>query len=247
MGKLENKVAVITGGDSGIGAEVAREFAAEGADVAIIYNCADQDAEKVVHEVEAKGRRAMRQKGDIGNPDEARHLIQQIVDQFHQIDILVNDAGLDQIVPFEKLTPQEIERTFKTNVFGIFYVTQATLPHMPDGSRIINTASIDALKGSAGMVHYAASKGAVATLTISLAKAFESKQIRVNAVAPGPVDTPMTRSFGPQFLQGVPREYPFGVASTSQIAPTFVFLASADADMYTGQILAPTCGKVLAL
>lgn len=247
MGKLQDKIAVITGGDSGIGAEVACEFAAEGADVAIVYNYDDRSAEQVVREVEARGRRGLRVKGDVGEPSAAKAMIQQVVDQFGRIDILVNNAGLDQIVPFEQITPEQLERMFKTNVYGIFYISQAALPHMPDGSRIINTASIDTLKGSGGMAHYAASKGAVGALTLSMAEALEKKKIRVNAVAPGPVDTPMTRSFGPQFLQAMEKTYPLGVAQPRHIAPTYVLLASEGGDYYSGQILAPTCGRIVGI
>ncbi len=247
MSKLQDKIAVITGGDSGIGAEVAREFAAEGADVAIIYNYDDAGAEEVIRQIEATGRRAMRLKGDVGDPEQARDMIQRVASRFGRIDILVNNAGLAQIVPFEQITPEQIERTFKTNVYGIFYISQAALPHMPDGSRIINTASIDSLKGSAGMAHYAASKGAVAALTLSLAEALQSRRIRVNAVAPGPVDTPMTRSFGPQFLEHMQKAYPLGVAQPKHIAPTYVLLASEGGDFYSGQILAPTCGKIVGI
>jgi NAD(P)-dependent dehydrogenase (short-subunit alcohol dehydrogenase family) len=247
MGKLSGKVAVITGGDSGIGAEVARQFAAEGADVAIIYNYDDQSGEMVVRQIEGEGRKGMRIKVDIGEPAEAKDAIRRIVERFGRIDVLVNDAGLDQLVPFEQITPEQIERTFKTNIFGMFYITQAALPHMPDGSRIINTASIAALRGSAGMAHYAASKGAVAAFTLSLADALAQRKIRVNAVAPGPVDTPMTRSFGPQFFQNAEKVYPLGIAKPTDIAPTYVMLASEGGNYYSGQILSPNGGRIMGI
>jgi NAD(P)-dependent dehydrogenase (short-subunit alcohol dehydrogenase family) len=247
MAKLADKRALITGGDSGIGAEVACLYAAEGADVAIIYNYDDQGAEQVVREIEARGRRGLRVKGDVGEKQIAQAMVDQVVDSFGQIDILVNNAGLDEIVPFEQITPQQLERMFKTNVYGAFYITQAALPNMPDGSRIIMTASVDSLKGSGGMAHYAASKGALAILTLSLAEALEKRRIRVNAVAPGPVDTPMTRSFGPEFLKHMQQKYPLGVAKPVHIAPTYLLLASEGGDFYSGQILAPTCGYITGL
>jgi NAD(P)-dependent dehydrogenase (short-subunit alcohol dehydrogenase family) len=247
MGKLSGKVAVITGGDSGIGAEVARQFAREGADVAIIYNYDDKSGEMVVRQVEGEGRKGMRVKADVGEPNEAKEAIQRIVERFGRIDVLVNDAGLDQIVPFEQITPEQLERVFKTNVFGMFYITQAALPHMPDGSRIINTASITALRGSGGMAHYAASKGAITALTLSLAQALADRKIRVNAVAPGPVDTPMTQSFGQQFFQNAEKVYPLGIAKPTDIAPTYVMLATEGGNYYSGQVLTPNGGRIVGI
>ena len=246
--RLTGRVALVTGGDSGIGRAVAIGFAKEGADVAISWLDEREDAAETVAAIEAEGARALSVPGDIGNPDFCRELTRQVVAEFGRIDILVNNAAEQHLQPdFEQITDEQIERTFRTNIFSQFYLTRDCLPHMSPGGSIINTTSVTAYKGSAAQVDYASTKGAIVSFTRSLAMALVQRGIRVNAVAPGPVWTPLIpASYDAEKTshhgEAVPMERP---GQPDEIAPCYVFLASADASYMTGQVLHPNGGSVV--
>ncbi|HZD59693.1 MAG TPA: SDR family oxidoreductase [Anaerolineae bacterium] len=248
MGKLEGKKAIITGGDSGIGRAVAVAFAREGADVAINYITGDeQDAQETKRMVEEKGRRAILIQADIGYEEQVKEILNIVMDEFGRIDILVNNAGVEHIAPIEEVDYALWQRIMKTNIDGMFLMTKYALPHMPDGGRIINTGSIEGLEGNPTSIPYSASKGAVHTFTKSIARYLVDRRILVNAVAPGPVETPLAKREHPELIKaGGGEKYPLGVAKPEQIAETYVFLASDDASYYSGEVLAPTGGHVTA-
>lgn len=190
--KLDGKAAIVTGGDSGIGRAVAIGFAKEGAEVAIIYLNEHEDAQETKRHIEQEGRRALLIAGDAGNSQFCREAVAQVVDQFGRIDILVNNAGEQHPERnFEEIDEAQIEKTFRTNIFSQFFLTQAALPHMPNGSAIVNTTSVTAYQGNPTLIDYASTKGAIVAFTRSLSKALEDRGIRVNAVAPGPIWTPL--------------------------------------------------------
>ncbi len=247
-GRLIGKVALVTGGDSGIGRAVAIGFAKEGADVAISWLDEREDAAETVAAIEAEGRQALSIPGDIGNPDFCRELTRQVVAEFGRIDILVNNAAEQHLQPdFEQITDAQIERTFRTNIFSQFYLTRDCLPHMQAGSTIINSTSVTAYKGSPAQIDYAATKGAIVAFTRSLALALIKRGIRVNAVAPGPVWTPLIPASydaekSAHHGEAVPMERP---GQPDEIAPSYIFLASADASYMSGQVLHPNGGSVV--
>jgi len=242
-GKLEGRAALITGGDSGIGRAVAIAFAREGADVAIAYYNEHEDARETVRWIRDAGRRALAFAGDLQDREHCRDVVERTAAEFGRLDILVNNAAFQwEVKDFSELTPEQLERTFRTNIFSYIWMAQFALAHMGEGGVIINTGSVTALDGSAGLIDYAASKGAVHVFTRSLAQAVADRGIRVNCVAPGPVWTPLIpATFSPGEVKG------FGAdtfwrrpAQPAEIAPSYVFLASADSRYYTGEILAPT-------
>jgi len=247
-GKLRDKVAVITGGDSGIGRAVAIYFAKEGADVAILYLNEHEDAQEARRQVEEEGRRSLLVAGDVGDEAFCRRVVRQVVDEFGRIDILVNNAGEHHYLPggIEDLTAEQLQHTFRTNIFSFFYMTKAALPHMPRGGAIINTASIQAYDGNPHIIDYSATKGAVVAFTRTLAKGLAERGIRVNAVAPGPVWTPIIPSTYPEdyvahFGQDTPLKR---AAQPAELAPTYVFLASElDSSYMTGQVLHLDAGQ----
>ncbi|WP_019587992.1 SDR family oxidoreductase [Deinococcus apachensis] len=247
-GKLEGKVALITGGDSGIGRAVAVHFAREGADVAIVYLDEHEDAQATVGMVEGEGRRAVAIAGDIGDPQFAQQAVQRTVQELGGLDILVNNAAEQH--PQESITaitPEQLERTFRTNIFGMFYITQAALPHLQKGAAIINTTSVTAYKGSPQLLDYSSTKGAIVAFTRSLSQSLAEQGIRVNAVAPGPIWTPLIPSTFPQdkvesFGQDVPLKRP---GQPAEVAPAYVFLASEDGSFMAGQVLHPNGGEVV--
>ena len=247
-GKLSGRVCLITGGDSGIGRAVAIGFAKEGADVAISWLNEHEDAAETVRLIEAEGARALSIPGDIGNPDFAVHLVHETVAAFGRIDVLVNNAAEQHLCEdLAEITDDQVERTFRTNIFSQFWLTRAALPHIPDGGAIINTTSVTAYKGSPAQVDYAATKGAIVSFTRSMAMQLVSRKIRVNAVAPGPVWTPLIPASYPaektaEHGQAVPMERP---GQPDEIAPCYIFLASADASYMTGQVLHPNGGSVI--
>ena len=247
-GKLSGRVALVTGGDSGIGRAVAIGFAKEGADVAISWLNEHEDAALTVSLIEAEGGRALSIPGDIGNPDFAQHLVRETVGAFGRIDVLVNNAAEQHLCEdLADITDEQVERTFRTNIFSQFWLTRAALPHIPEGGAIINTTSVTAYKGAPAQVDYAATKGAIVSFTRSMAMQLVSKKIRVNAVAPGPVWTPLIPASYPaektaQHGQAVPMERP---GQPDEIAPCYIFLASADASYMTGQVLHPNGGSVI--
>jgi NAD(P)-dependent dehydrogenase (short-subunit alcohol dehydrogenase family) len=247
-GRLGGKTALITGGDSGIGRAVAIGFAREGADVAISWLDEREDAEVTVNLIEQVGGRAISIPGDIGNSDFCKELVRRVVADFGRIDILVNNAGEQHVQPdFEAIEDAQIERTFRTNVFGAFFLTRAALPHMAAGSAIINTTSVTAYKGSPALVDYAATKAALVGFTRSLALQLAKRDIRVNAVAPGPIWTPLIPATFPEDkTEHHGESTPLGrVGQPDEVAPCYIFLASDDASYMTGQVLHPNGGSIV--
>jgi NAD(P)-dependent dehydrogenase (short-subunit alcohol dehydrogenase family) len=247
-GKLEGKVALITGGDSGIGRAVAIAYAKEGADVAIVYLNEHQDAQATRAQVEQEGRRCLVIAGDVGDEAVCQKAVQQTVDELGRLDILVNNAAEQHPQDsLEKITAEQLERTFRTNIFAYFYMARAALPHLEPGSSIINTTSVTAYRGSEHLIDYASTKGAIVAFTRSLALALAEKNIRVNGVAPGPVWTPLIPStFPPDQVASFGSDTPLGRAGEpAEIAPSFVFLASGDGSYFTGQVLHPNGGEVV--
>jgi NAD(P)-dependent dehydrogenase (short-subunit alcohol dehydrogenase family) len=247
-GKLEAKVALITGGDSGIGRAVAIAYAKEGADVAIVYLNEHQDAQDTRAQVEQEGRRCLLIAGDAGDEGFCQQAVEQTVETLGRLDILVNNAAEQHPQDsLEKITAEQLERTFRTNIFSYFYMARAALPHLQPGSAIINTTSVTAYRGSEHLIDYASTKGAIVAFTRSLALALAEKNIRVNGVAPGPVWTPLIPStFPPDKVAAFGTDTPLGRAGEpSEIAPSFVFLASSDGSYFTGQVLHPNGGEVV--
>jgi len=245
--RLKDKVALITGADSGIGRAVAALFAREGADIAIVYLCEHDDAEKTKQIVEQEGRRAITIAGDIGDKQFCEKAVQQTVDQLGRLDILVNNAGEQH--PDKEITEvdeHQLRRTFQTNIFGMFFMTQAARPHLKKGAAIVNCTSETAYKGSPDLLDYSSTKGAIVGFTRALAKNLVEEGIRVNGVAPGPIWTPLN-PFGGQPKEDLPK---FGKDTSmgrpgqpNEVAPCFLFLACEDASYMTGQVLHPDGGS----
>ena len=247
-GKLSGKVALVSGGDSGIGRAVAVAFAKEGADVAITYLDEHDDARETQRLIEAEGRRAVVVAGDIGNPDFCREVARRVVQEFGRIDVLVNNAAEQHMAEtLEDISDEQLERTFRTNIFGQFYLTRSALPHMPDGSAIVNTTSVTAYKGNPTLVDYSSTKGAIVGFTRSLATQLLKRGIRVNAVAPGPIWTPLIpASFPAEKTAHQGENAPMGRSGQpDEVAPCYVFLASGDAAYMSGQVLHPNGGTVV--
>ena len=245
--RLKGKVALITGADSGIGRAIAALFAREGADVAILYLCEHDDAAKTKQIVEQEGRRAITIAGDVGSKDFCETAVKQTIDQLGRLDILVNNAGEQHSdKDIEKITEDQLRRTFQTNIFGMFFLTQAALPHLEKGAAIVNTTSETTYKGSPGLLDYSSTKGAILGFTRSLAKNLVKKGIRVNAVAPGPIWTPLN-PFGGQPPEDIPefgKDTPMGrPGQPNEVAPSFLFLACEDSSYMTGQVLHPDGGN----
>jgi NAD(P)-dependent dehydrogenase (short-subunit alcohol dehydrogenase family) len=247
-GKLKGKVALITGGDSGIGRAVAVLFAREGADVTITYLNEHKDAKETRRLVEAEGRKCLPIAGDIGDERVCIRMVNDTVKKFGRLDVLVNNAAEQHPQKdIAKITRQQLERTFRTNIFSYFYFTKAALPHLKKGSTIINTSSVTAYRGSPQLLDYSSTKGAIVTFTRSLSKALIEKGIRVNGVAPGPVWTPLIPSTFPgqkvaEFGSDVPMKR---AGQPMEIAPCYVFLATTDANYIAGQIIHPNGGEVV--
>jgi NAD(P)-dependent dehydrogenase (short-subunit alcohol dehydrogenase family) len=244
--RLKGKVALITGADSGIGRAVAALFAREGADIAILYLCEHDDAAKTKEIVEGEGRRAVTIAGDIGDKRFCERAVQQAVDQLGRLDILVNNAGEQHYdADIETITEEQLRRTFQTNIFGMFYLTQAALPHLKQGSAVINCTSETMYMGSPGLLDYSATKGAITAFTRSLAKNLVNKGIRVNGVAPGPIWTPLNPSGGqpPEKIPEFGKDTPMGrPGQPNEVAPSFLFLACEDSSYMIGQVLHPDGG-----
>ena len=250
-GKLKEKVALITGGDSGIGRAVAVLFAREGADVAFTYLKEEKrDAEETKRAIEAEGQEAFPLTGDVRDPKICKKLVKQTVDKFGKLDILVNNAAFQQHQEsLEELTEKQWDQTFKTNIYGYFYMTKAALPHLEEGSAIVNTGSITGLEGSKQLLDYASTKGAIHAFTKSLAQNLVERGIRVNCVAPGPVWTPLNPADKEpedvaKFGADTPMKRP---AQPEEIAPAYVYFASeADSSYVTGEVLTLLGGETTA-
>ncbi|WAE50518.1 SDR family oxidoreductase [Stutzerimonas frequens] len=247
-GKLEGKVAIITGGDSGIGRSVAVLYAREGADVAILYLDQHQDAEETRRVIERYGRRCLTFAGDVADREVCRKVIDETLAAFGKLDILVNNAAEQH--PQEKLediSEEQWEKTFRTNIFGMFQMTKAALPHLGKGASIINTTSVTAYKGSPQLLDYSATKGAITAFTRSLSMNLAERGIRVNGVAPGPIWTPLIPSTFDadevaEFGSNTPMKRP---GQPDEVAPAYVYLASSDAAYVSGQVLHVNGGTVV--
>lgn len=246
--KLADKVALITGGDSGIGRAVAVLFAREGANVAVTYLNEQKDAEETKRLVEAEGKKCLLIAGDIGWEETCQSMVEQTVKEFGRLDILVNNAAEQHPQEsIENISREQLERTFRTNIFSYFFFVKAAMKHLKPGSVIINTTSVTAYRGSDHLLDYSSTKGAIVTFTRSLAKAIVDKGIRVNAVAPGPIWTPLIPSTFPRdevasFGSDVPMKR---AGQPMEVAPSYVFLASTDSSYMTGQVLHPNGGEVV--
>jgi NAD(P)-dependent dehydrogenase (short-subunit alcohol dehydrogenase family) len=245
--RLRGKVALITGGDSGIGRAVAIAFAKEAADVAIVYLEEHDDARETQQLVEKVGGRCVRLDGDVGDPAFCRQAVERTLGELGRLDIVVNNAAEQHPAKLEELTDEQLERTFRTNIFAHFYLTRAALPHLREGACIINTTSVTAYRGSPELLDYSATKGAIVAFTRSLSQALAPRSIRVNAVAPGPIWTPLIpASFPPEKVARFGSDVPMGRAGQpEEIAPSYVFLASDDSSYMTGQVLHPNGGEII--
>ena len=246
--KLKDKVALITGGDSGIGQSTAMLFAREGADVAIVYLAEDEDAQKTRQLVEGEGRRCLTIKGDVGDEAFCRQAVDRTVKELGKLDILVNNAAEQHPkASLEEITAEQLEKTFRTNIFAYFFMAKAALPHLKAGSSIINTTSVTAYKGSPQLLDYSSTKGAIVAFTRSLSQSLAEKYIRVNGVAPGPIWTPLIPStFPEEKVEKFGGDVPLGRAGQpEEVSPCYVFLASDDASYMTGQVLHPNGGSVV--
>ena len=247
-GRLSGKVALVTGGDSGIGRAVAVAFAHEGADVGISYLDEKRDAQETVRLVEAEGRRALAFGGDVGDEDHCAELVRRTVGELGRLDCLVNNAAEQH--PQESLaeiSAEQLERTFRTNIYSFFFLTKAALPHLGEGSSVINTTSVTAYKGSPELLDYSSTKGAIVAFTRSLSLQLVDRGIRVNAVAPGPIWTPLIPATFPaekvdEFGKQVPMQRP---GQPEEVAPSYVFLASDEASYISGQVLHPNGGEIV--
>lgn len=248
-GRLTGKVALITGGDSGIGRAVAVLFAREGADIALSYLSEDRDAKDTQAACEAEGARVLLLPGDLGDPKLCAKIVARTIKTFGKLDVLVNNAGeqhpTDDIAD---ITPQQLQRTFQSNIFAMFYLTQAARPHLQAGAAVVNCTSIVDYRGSGGLLDYASSKGAITAFTRSLSENLVAEGIRVNAVAPGPIWTPLNPAGGapPDKIATFGDDAPMGrVGQPNEVAPSFLFLACEDSSYMSGQVLHPNGGTVV--
>ncbi len=248
-GRLAGKVALVTGADSGIGRAVAVLFAREGADVAIVYLNEHEDAEETRRAVEAEGRNATLFAGDLGDPAVARAAVDHAVGELGDLDILINNAGEQHPdKDIRDITPQQLQRTFQTNIFAMFYLTQAALDHLKPGSAIVNCTSVTMYQGEPELIDYSSTKGAITAFTRSLSENLVGKGIRVNAVAPGPIWTPLNPSGGasPEKLKTFGEDTPMGrPGQPNEVAPAFLFLACDDSSYMSGQVLHPNGGTIV--
>ena len=249
FGRMQGRTAIVTGGDSGIGRAVALAFAREGADIALSYLDAEEsDATETARVVEEAGQRAVKLPGDLSDPQQCRLLVQRAVQEFGRLDILVNNAAYQMTFDGIEAIPTDLlEHTFRTNIFAMFWLCQASVPHMREGATIINVASVQAYQPSPTLLPYATTKGAIVTFTKGLAQELIGRGIRVNAVAPGPVWTPIipasmsaeqTATFGASSPTGRP-------AQPAEIAPAFVFLATGESSFVNGEVIGVTGGKLI--
>ncbi len=247
--RLAGKVAIITGADSGIGRAVAALYAREGADIVIVYLLEDEDTAESKHIVEAEGRKAITLRGDIGERGFADEVVRRTLEAFGRIDILVNNAGEQH--PDKEITDiseEQLRRTFQTNIFGMFFLVQAARPHLKAGAAIVNCTSVTMYQGSSELLDYSATKGAITAFTRSLSENLVGDGIRVNAVAPGPIWTPLNPCGGasPEKLKHFGENTPMGrPGQPNEVAPAFLFLACDDASYMSGQVLHPNGGTIV--
>lgn len=248
-GRLEGKVAIVTGGDSGIGRAVCALFAREGADVAIVYLDNRADAADTVAIVEGEGRRGIMIKADVGKAKASEKIVAETIDKLGRLDVLVNNAGEQHPAEdIRDISEDQLQRTFATNIFGMFFLVQAALPHLKKGAAIVNCTSITMYQGSKGLLDYSATKGAITAFTRSLSENLVEKGIRVNGVAPGPIWTPLNPRGGApaqkveSFGDDTPMKRP---GEPNEVAPAFLFLACDDSSYMSGQVLHPNGGTVV--
>ncbi|MBG6119914.1 MULTISPECIES: glucose 1-dehydrogenase [unclassified Sphingobium] len=247
--RLAGKVAIITGADSGIGRAVAALYAREGADIAIVYLLEEDDAQETKRIVEAEGRKAITIRGDIGERAFADEIVARTIEAFGKIDVVVNNAGEQH--PDKDITDiseDQLRRTFQTNIFGMFFLVQAVRPHLKAGAAIVNCTSVTTYQGSSELLDYSATKGAITAFTRSLSENLVSDGIRVNAVAPGPIWTPLNPCGGasPEKLENFGEGTPMGrPGQPNEVAPAFLFLACEDASYMSGQVLHPNGGTIV--
>ena len=248
-GRLDGKVAIVTGGDSGIGRAVCALFAREGADVAVVYLENRADAVETAAIVEAEGGRAIAIKADVGKPKAGEKIVAQTVEKLGRLDILVNNAGEQHpAADIRDISEDQLQQTFATNIFGMFYLVQAALPHLKKGSAIVNCTSVTMYQGSKGLLDYSATKGAITAFTRSLSENLIEKGIRVNGVAPGPIWTPLNPRGGAPaekvaaFGESTPMKRP---GEPNEVAPCFLFLACDDSSYMSGQVLHPNGGTIV--
>ena len=248
-GRLAGKSALLTGADSGIGRAVAALFAREGADIGILYLLEEKDAQDTRMIVEAEGRRAITIKADVGSKKMCERAVEQMIEAFGRLDILVNNAGEQHPdKDIRDITEEQLQRTFQTNIFGMFYLVQAALPHLSGGSAIINCTSVTMYQGSKELLDYSSTKGAITAFTRSLSENLIDKGIRVNAVAPGPIWTPLNPCGGasPEKLESFGEDTPMGrPGQPNEVAPSFLFLACDDSSYMSGQVLHPNGGIIV--
>lgn len=247
-GRLEGKVALITGGDSGIGRAVAVLFAKEGADVAVVYLDEHEDAKQTAADIRKYGREPLLISTDISQEANCKHAVDQTLERFKRIDILVNNAAVQyEQENLEDISAEQLEYTFKVNIFSYFHMARFVIPHLKEGNVILNTASVNAYKGNESLMDYSSTKGAIVSFTRSLSQSLAKKGIRVNAVAPGPVWTPLiVASFDDEKVEQFGQDIPMGrPAQPVEIATCYVFLASREGAFLTGQVLHPNGGSII--
>ena len=246
--KLKGKIALITGGDSGIGRSAAQHFAREGADIAIVYLNEDTDAENTKKAIEDEGRTCLLIKGDVTDEQFCKDAVQKTVDKFKKLNIIVNNAAMQfPKTSIGEISSESLHKTFETNIYSFFYITQAAINHLHKGDVVINTASITAYRGSDHLIDYSSTKGAIVAFTRSLSKSLVKKEIRVNAVAPGPIWTPLiVATFSGENLENFGKDAPMGrPGQPSEVGPAYVFLASEDSSYMTGHVLHINGGEII--